>query len=228
MDATGGSELFTSYEQDYNQVALSISDKITKTIPQQSGEPRKATVHAAEREIDEATEILAQMEIEIFNLPNSSRLRLQPRLRTYRSNLDKLKRDLKRASSRINGPTDREELLSGAHGTDLDSASIDQRARLLTGTERLAESSQRLQDSHRIALETEIIGANVLEDIRRQREQIINTRNTLLEADSYIDKAQRTLKGMTRRMATNRVITVLIIIVLVALIIFVVWAKFFW
>ncbi|CAG8477705.1 7051_t:CDS:2, partial [Ambispora leptoticha] len=198
MDTTGGTDLFTSYEQDYNQVVLAISDKIN-TIPQQSGEPRKATIRAAEREIDEATEILAQMKVEIMNSSNAARLRLQPRIRTYQSNLDKLKRDLKHASSRISGPTDREELLSGARGTDLDSASTDQRARLLTGTERLAESSQRLQDSHRIALETEIIGANVLEDIRRQREQIINTRNTLLEADSYIDKAQRTLKGMTRR-----------------------------
>src|SRR6266540_2453333 len=31
---------------------------------------------------------------------------------------------------------------------------MDQRARLLTGTERLADSSRKLQDSHRIALET--------------------------------------------------------------------------
>ena len=31
---------------------------------------------------------------------------------------------------------------------------MDQRARLLTGTELLSDSSRRLQDSHRIALET--------------------------------------------------------------------------
>ncbi|CAJ0913308.1 8828_t:CDS:2 [Entrophospora sp. SA101] len=76
---------------------------------------------------------------------------------------------------------------------------MDQRTRLLSSTERLNDSSKRLQDSHRIALEIENIGADVLGDIRRQREQIIHTRNTLMEADSYIDKAQRTLKGMTRR-----------------------------
>nr|CAG8503956.1 3931_t:CDS:2 [Entrophospora candida] len=82
---------------------------------------------------------------------------------------------------------------------DLDRTSMDQRTRLLSSTERLNDSSKRLQDSHRIALEIENIGADVLGDIRRQREQIIHTRNTLMEADSYIDKAQRTLKGMTRR-----------------------------
>ncbi|RIA82023.1 vesicle transport v-SNARE protein N-terminus-domain-containing protein [Glomus cerebriforme] len=193
------SELFESYENDFTQVSASIGVKINNTIPSQAGEKRKATIRAAEREIEEAEEIVSQMEMELLNLPQSIRSRFQAKTRTHKSDLDKLKRDLKRASSRVSGPTDREELLAGANGTDLDSASMDQRARLLTGTERLADSSRRLQDSHRIALETETIGANVLEDIRRQREQILHSRNTLMEADSYIDKAQRTLKGMARR-----------------------------
>ncbi|CAH1767196.1 13627_t:CDS:2, partial [Entrophospora sp. SA101] len=77
--------------------------------------------------------------------------------------------------------------------------SMDQRTRLLSGTERLADSSKRLQDSHRIALEIETIGADILKDIHKQREQILHTRNTLTEADSYVDKAQRTLKNMTHR-----------------------------
>ncbi|CAG8618049.1 11561_t:CDS:10 [Funneliformis caledonium] len=191
---TGGSDLFESYEQDFSQVARSIEVIINSTIPSQSGEKRKTTIRAAEREIEEADEIIAQMEMELLNLPQSSRSRCQAKMRSYKSSLDKLKRDLKRASSRASGPTDREELLAGTNGTDLDSASLDQRARLLSGTELLADSSRRLQDSHRIALETETIGANVLEDIRRQRDQILHTRNTLMEADSYIDKAQRTLK----------------------------------
>ncbi|KAG9301671.1 hypothetical protein G9A89_016742 [Geosiphon pyriformis] len=229
MDAAGGSELFESYEQDFNLVAQAISEKIYNKIPNQTGEERKTTAHGADREIEEAEEILGQMEMEILNLPQSSRPRLQAKLRAYKSNLDKLKRELKQARTReYYDRTERDELLSGATGADFDTAAIDQRARLLTGTERLGESSRRLQDSHRIALETETIGANVLEDIRRQREQISATRNHLMEADSYINKAQRTLKGMTRRMATNRIITVLIIIVLIALILFVVWAKFLW
>ena len=104
---------------------------------------------------------------------------------------------------------------------------MDQRTRLLNGTDRLAESSRRLQDSHKIALETEALGSGILSDLQGQREQIIHTRNTLLEADSNIDKASRTLKGMARRMATNKLITASIIIVLVALILFVLYRKIF-
>ncbi|CAG8522359.1 5066_t:CDS:2 [Diversispora eburnea] len=199
MNVTG-SELFQSYEQEFEQIAQSISGKINDTLPLLTGEKRKATIRAAEREIEEAEEIVAQMEMEVLNLPPSTRTRLQARMRIYKSNVEKLKRDLRAARSRITGTSDRDELLAGSSGTDLDSESMNQRAKLLSGTERLADSSRRIQDSHRIALETETIGANVLEDIRRQREQILHSRNTLMEADSYIDKAQRTLNNMRRRL----------------------------
>ena len=78
-------------------------------------------------------------------------------------------------------------------------AQDNQRSRLLSGTERLERSTQRLQDSQRIANETENVGAGILSDLHAQRGQIINTRETLMEADGYIDKSLRTLKGMARR-----------------------------
>lgn len=82
---------------------------------------------------------------------------------------------------------------------DLDASTIDQRQRLLNGTDRLGESSRRLEDSHRLALETESIGVNVLRTLKGQRETLLRTRDTLGEADSYIDKSSRTLKVMARR-----------------------------
>lgn len=77
-----------------------------------------------------------------------------------------------------------------------------------------------------MANETESIGANILTDLRGQREQIQNSRNTLLEADGYVDKSIRTLRSMTRRMAMNKVLTYLIIAVLVILILLVLASKF--
>ena len=50
-----------------------------------------------------------------------------------------------------------------------------------------------------MANETESIGAGILGDLHLQREQILNTRDTLMEADGYVDKSLRTLKGMARR-----------------------------
>ncbi|GJJ72983.1 vesicle transport through interaction with t-SNAREs 1 [Entomortierella parvispora] len=227
MDSPGGSELFESYEQDFEAIKVSLHERLNAS-GSQTGEVKKQTLRATDREIDEANEILQQMEMELLNLPQGSRTRLQARLRGYKTELDRIKQTLKRAQSTSRSTADRDELLGGiGGGIDLDAASMDQRTRLLNGTDRLADSSRRLQDSHKVALETESLGAGILSDLRGQREQIIHTRNTLLEADSSIDKASRTLKGMARRMATNKMITASIIIVLVFLILFVLYRKIF-
>ncbi|KAI8079635.1 vesicle transport v-snare protein vti1 [Gilbertella persicaria] len=229
--STGGSELFASYEQDFTSIKESIQIKIDQQIPNQKGEERKAVIRAAEREIDEADEILGQMEMEILNIPTPSRTRLQAKLRLYKSDAEKLKRDLRRNTSILTKNTDREELFGG-YGTgsnedvnDYDASTMDQRQRLLSGTERLGQSSRRLEDSHRLALETEGIGINILSTLKGQRETIVRARDTLAEADSHIDKASKTLKGMARRMATNKLITAAIIVILIVLIVLVVWSK---
>ncbi|CAO3678318.1 unnamed protein product [Umbelopsis ramanniana] len=223
-----GSNLFLSYEQDFSTICDAIRSKIEKQIPNQSGEQRKATVRAAEREIDEADEIIAQMGMEILNIPTASRTRLQTKLRLFKSEFEKTKRDLRRATAKVPSSSNREELFGGLESGDgdLDASTVDQRSRLLTGTDRLGESSRRLQDSHRLALETENVGINILGTLKGQRETILRSRDTLTEADSHIDKASKTLKGMARRMATNKMITVAIILVLIALIVLIIWSKF--
>ena len=50
-----------------------------------------------------------------------------------------------------------------------------------------------------MGLETEQIGANTLADLNRQREQIQNTREHLLESEGYTDRSIKTLRGMARR-----------------------------
>ncbi|RKP10997.1 t-SNARE [Thamnocephalis sphaerospora] len=196
-DAAGGSQLFENYEQEYRAISLAIANKVNSVIPKQAGEPRKTTIRAAERELEEADEIIGQMELELQRLPQQTKVQLSSRLRSSKADLDKLKRDLKRAVARSG---DRDELMGGRiHGLDADATQFDQRQRLISGTDRLNESTRRLEDSHRLALETEAVGVGILGDLRAQREQIQHTRDTLHEADSYVDKAQRTLRSMARR-----------------------------
>ncbi|ORZ02982.1 t-SNARE [Syncephalastrum racemosum] len=199
--SAGGSDLFANYEQDFSTVSEGLRNKIDQQIPSQSGEQRKATVRAAEREVDEIDEILGQMEMEILNIPTPARTRLQAKLRLFKSEAEKAKRDLRRATTVTPKTTERDELLGdyGSSQSDLDASTMDQRQRLLSGTERLGESSRRLEDSHRLALETEGIGINILSTLKGQRETMLRARDTLSEADSYIDKASKTLKGMARR-----------------------------
>lgn len=89
---------------------------------------------------------------------------------------------------------------SSDHTTvDFEVKSMDQRSRLIQGTERLQDGSRRLEEAQRMALETEQIGINTLGDLNRQREQILRTRDTLSTADAWIGKSQGLLKNMHQR-----------------------------
>lgn len=69
-----------------------------------------------------------------------------------------------------------DDLESGGAGLEQTQA---QRARLLAGTDKLSDGQRRLEDSHRVALETEEMGASILGNLHTQRDQIINTRDTV-------------------------------------------------
>jgi len=219
-DTDAGSELFGSYEAELKLVQADLNQKLDQ-IPELAGEPRKSAVRLAERSLEEATELLDQMRIEKQNIPSSTRSKINQRFRNFESDIDASKRKLKDLSS------DRKALFGSRYTDDPNTdEQLEQRQQLLSGTDRLDRSSQRLRDSQRIANETEDIGRGTLADLHLQREQIQHTRLTILESEGYVDRSVKTLRGMARRMATNRIITVAIITVLVLLIVGVIYSKF--
>ncbi|KAK6528217.1 hypothetical protein TWF281_009465 [Arthrobotrys megalospora] len=220
LDSEPGSELFASYEADFKLVQADINQKLEQ-IAELAGEPKKAAIRAAQRAVEEADEIVSQMRIEVQNIPTNIRSKFSPRVRNYDHDLDKNKQSLKRAAAEA----DRQNIYGGKGPTGQDSV-YEQRQQLLSGTERLERSSQRLQNSQRLAAETENIGAGILGDLYGQRSTLLHARENLLEGEGYVNKSVQTLRGMARRMATNRMITIAIITVLVLLIIAVIFNKF--
>ena len=174
-------ELFDSYASDFTQLTESIAGKLDKDAASQTGETRKTTLRRVEMEVEEAEEILSQMEIEINSFPNSLKGTYGVKLRGYKAEADRLSAALRKAmqqsssSHRFESTGFDEDLESGRASYDTQA----QRQRLLQGTATLEDGSRRLEDSHRIALETEDLGADILRDLRGQREQIENSRDTV-------------------------------------------------
>ncbi|KAJ8463076.1 hypothetical protein ONZ45_g17711 [Pleurotus djamor] len=188
--------LFDSYEQDFKQFIETIKPKLEGDA--ESGEQRKASLRRVEMELDEADEMVAQMDIEIQGIPQSIRPQYQSRLRTAKADLSRYKKLLKEAQTQMA----RSDLFSSSASAPFSGdpyVDNSDRARLLAGTSLLESGTKRLQESQRIALETESQGADILLNLRQQREQIENSRNTLQMADSAIDRASGTLKKMIRR-----------------------------
>ena len=134
------------------------------------------------------------MRIEKQNIPSSIRSKINQRFRNYESDIDKFERKLKSLAD------DRKALFGNRYTDDpTTDDQLEQRQQLLSGTDRLDRSSQRLRDSQRIANDTEDIGRGTLADLQLQREQIQHTRVTLLESEGYVDRSVKTLRGMARR-----------------------------
>lgn len=118
------------------------------------------------------------MEIEIQGIPQSLKPQYQARLRTAKADVLQYKKLFKDT----HGQLARSDLLSssrtaGQPTSDEPYGSTSDRTRLLSGTALLEDGTRRLQESQRIALETEEQGADILMNLRQQREQIENSRN---------------------------------------------------
>lgn len=171
-----------------------------------------------ESSIDDCHDLLDSMGLEIQQMATQQRSGYNAKLRSYRADMDKLKKDLKS----LMDDKDRRELFNGAESEE----GYNQRQKLLNTNASIERSSQRLQDATRVAMESETVGSSILNNLRSQRDQILNARDTLSEADTYVDRSLKTLKTMTRRMATNKLITYGIIAVLILLIFLVLYSKF--
>lgn len=213
-----GTDLFKSYESDFKIAYNEAQLKLNK-IQLLSGDERSGTMKEVEQLLDECYDIIDQLNLEVQNISSVNRSSFNAKVRSYRNDLDGVKSNLKKYMDDL----DRQILFNGQNYDDMTTS---QRQALLSSNASLERSSNRLKDSSRIALETENVGASILNDLRGQREQIVNSRNTLLQADGYVDRSMQTLKTMTRRLAANKLITYCIIAVLIVLIFLVLVSKF--
>lgn len=140
------------------------------------------------------------MRLEKQNIPSAARSRVNQRFRNYQTDVDRYQRKLQTLSD------DRAALFGGRYTDDpaqqggrRGDAQQEQRQQLLSGTDRLDRSTQRLRNSQALAEETENIGAGTLRELTEQRERIGNISVNLQESEGYVDRSVKTLRGMARR-----------------------------
>ncbi|KAL0959339.1 hypothetical protein HGRIS_014601 [Hohenbuehelia grisea] len=228
-DADSPTSLFDSYEQDFQILIQGIKAKLDgEGLSAHGGvrlaEQHKSSLRKVELELDEADDVLSQLQLTLQSIPKSLRSPYVSRLNASKAELTKSKN----RSRELHAAVSRTQLLGGPKfgaSSDDPYGERSERQRLLAGTETLSDGNRRLLDSQRIALETEEQGADTLRALRQQREQIENSRNTLNSADTSIDRASGTLKKMIRQMYRQRVVLSIITFVLIAVVIFILWFK---
>ncbi|XP_033887250.2 vesicle transport through interaction with t-SNAREs homolog 1A isoform X3 [Acipenser ruthenus] len=197
---------FETYEQDFGTLTAEITSRIVK-IPKLAGDEKKNMVVSVEKQLEEARELLEQMDLEVREIPVQSRGMHSTRLKSYKQELEKLEKDFKR--SRIAYSDEVRDELLGDDGNSSESQLIklrDERAHLLDNAEKLERSSRRLEAGYQIAVETEQVGQEILENLHHDREKIQRSRDRLRETDANLGKSSRILTGMLRRIIQNRIL----------------------
>ncbi|XP_040420065.1 vesicle transport through interaction with t-SNAREs homolog 1A isoform X3 [Cygnus olor] len=148
---------FESYEQDFAVLTADITGRIGK-VPKLLGDEKKQMVANVEKQLEEARELLEQMELEVREIPPQSRGMYSSRMRSYKQEMGKLEADFKR--SRIAYSDEVRNELLGDDGNSSENQLIklrEERAHLLDNTERLERSSRRLEAGYQIAVETGVL-----------------------------------------------------------------------
>ncbi|KAL6135585.1 hypothetical protein ACLB2K_067812 [Fragaria x ananassa] len=217
------SEVFEGYERHYSEISANLSKKCT-IAGGLHGEQKKQKISEVKAGIDEAESLIRKMDLEARSLQPNVKAVLLAKLREYKSDLNNLKSEVKRLVSGNLNASARDELLESGMADAL-TASADQRTRLMTTTEKLDKTSDRVKNSRRTMLETEELGVSILQDLHSQRQSLLHAHGTLHGVDDNIGKSKKILTSMTRRMSKNKWIISSIIVVLVIAIALILYFK---
>ncbi|KAI0025678.1 hypothetical protein F4780DRAFT_719476 [Xylariomycetidae sp. FL0641] len=235
-------QTFLDYVETYKTRVASLPEKldeIDRLLRNAAGhndiKKAQSELDSVERELDAASEDLGAVKSGLINVSENKQ-----QAKSIKRNLDNDFNDLKTRHKKLaalaagdgkrsaalgkRSTTHDQPYRDNPNATSSDQA-FEQRNQLRGGTESLERQNERISRIKALSSETEGIGSSISSDLVAQRERIQHTQHTLYESEGYVDRSVKTLRGMSRRMATNRIITIAIITVLVILIMFVIWAK---
>ncbi|XP_064622863.1 vesicle transport through interaction with t-SNAREs homolog 1B-like [Lineus longissimus] len=218
------SEKFENLNDDFRTVYEKIRLTVKDRIPRSSGEERKRLIRDAETQLEDAGQIVQEMESEAKRAPPRYRMDMMTTVRDCKKDLDRFSREMRRGSGGFGG-SDRDNLFGG--GSEFDAMETSQRAKLMQGTESLKRSTASVGRAQQIAAETDQIAVDVIDELGNQRESLERTRDRLHETDSGLVRSRKILRSMARKMMTNKLVLAVIIILEFIILGGVVYWKFF-
>ncbi|CAB3252911.1 unnamed protein product [Arctia plantaginis] len=196
--------LIQSYEQQYSVLTADITSKIGR-LKAGTEENRDQLSREIQANFEEANDLLEQLELESRGAGAGSRVA------AYRAELQRVRDEYRSVSNN-----------SASYNIDTDEVYDDwggneQQRKLLDNTERLERTGKNLTEGYRVILETEQIGAAVLQDLSVQRESIQRSRGRLRETDEQLNRSTRLMNTMVMRALQDRFVLIMVFLTLGAM-----------
>ncbi|XP_064392253.1 vesicle transport through interaction with t-SNAREs homolog 1A-like [Halichondria panicea] len=209
--------VFETYEKQFATITADITARIGR-IPNLVGTEKKTAVGVVQGNIDEARELLEQMDLELYDAAPDVRPALIRRVENFKRELSRLRKEFRTSQVAVGGASMRKELFGNEPVT-----SEDHRERLLDSTSRLDKTSNRLEEGHRIVMETEQIGMDIMNNLQRDRGTIQRARSRLRETDADITQGGRIVSRIRKRIIQHKVffiVGIIVMLLIIALLIF--------
>lgn len=185
--------LFEKYEQQYSVLTADITAQIG-LLTASASKDRRQLISNIEKHVEEAQELLEQMDLESRTIDSTKKQRCRTKLDCYRAELKRLTLEyIKARSIKQLGYESADDQMNEVR------ISSDQRQRLLESNERIERSGKKLEDGYRVVLETQEIGAQVMNDLSGQRETIQRSRARLRETNETLGLSSRVMNSMIMR-----------------------------
>ncbi|XP_018321749.1 vesicle transport through interaction with t-SNAREs homolog 1A [Agrilus planipennis] len=193
--------LFENYEQQYSALTADITSQIG--LLRNSGLNRRQLISNIEKNVEEAQELLEQMDLEIRDIEASKKQRSRTKLECYRAELKRLTLEYIKARSIKQGTTLNYDSPDEYEDVQI---SINQKKKLLNNSEKLERTGKKLDDGYKVIIETHEIGTQVLQNLNEQRETIQRSRNRLRETNEELGRSSRIAGSMLCRSIQERVV----------------------
>lgn len=214
-------KLHELYRSLYDELKRS-SDRVNRVL----GEEKKKLLRAFDERHGEAQELLQEMEQELLGAPSAFRSSMSSKVRLYHRELGKLQRQAHASDTGFSFSLRTGDGIYAAQN-ERSTEQQAQRTLLIHGSESLNNATQSIARSQRIAVESEQIGTDIIEELGQQRDQLDRTRDRLVHTGENLSRSRKILRTMSRRLMTNKLLLGIIIIMELAILGTVVYLKFF-
>ncbi|POM79523.1 Vesicle transport through interaction with t-SNAREs 1 [Phytophthora palmivora] len=187
-------EAFMGYSEDFEQCRDDAMSDIRSIPKARNQRERDDLTERAQGNISEAERYMRILESESRAGDSQDRRRMHQQLRTFKSQLDKLKANLERS-----------KLMEGSQQRQQARAPQDNVARYQQRTDRIDD---HLNDAQSIIARTEATAQNINNNLADQREQLINVRTNVDATREDTAEAGMHLKNLEESMESMRAASV--------------------
>jgi len=219
---------FKNYEDDLRECI----EHATAAIQRLGKENDAARISSAADALAEATEVLDAATLASRSLGAGSAAAARRSLSQSEKIIADLRKDLVRAESRQRESLARSDLLGGAASGGSSGLAWgggiggEQRDDLQADTERSAHTTRLIANANKTAMDAQEMGIGVAGMVSDQTEQLHHMSTRMHDINDQLSVAKRVMRGIARRVATNRLMRACIILVLLVSICIIIYVGF--